>query len=59
LLVAAVGVSGCANYQPLEYRPTSEIRPGPGLFTGEEGAFYIYGDEKPVPKGDLPPRGDN
>ena len=59
LLVAAIGVSGCAEYEPLEYTPTSEIRPGPGLFTGEKGAFYIYGDDKPIPKDDLPPRGEN
>ena len=59
LLAGAIAVSGCANYEPLDYTPTSEMRPGRGLFTGEKGAFYLYGDEKPIPKDDLPPRGQN
>ena len=59
LFAVAIGIAGCANYEPLEYTPTSEMRPGPGLFIGEKGAFYIYGDEKPIPKDDLPPRGEN
>lgn len=55
LLVGAVGVFGCANYEPLEYTPASEIRPGPGLFTGNQGVFYIHGEEKPVARDDPPP----
>lgn len=59
LLAGAIGLAGCDSYEPLEVTPNSEMRPGPGLFTGERGAFYVVGDERPIPKDDLPPRGEN
>jgi len=37
-LCAALGGCGAA---PLDYHPAGEIRPGPGLFTGKEGAFVF------------------
>ncbi len=65
LLAGVIGLSGCADYEPLEYTPPGEIPPGRGLFTGEKGAFYLYGDKKqihgdkkPIPKDDPPPRGE-
>ncbi len=59
LLAGAIGLAGCDSYEPLEVTPNSEMRPGPGLFTGERGAFYLVGDERQIPKDDLPPRGEN
>jgi len=35
---------GCASRtEPFVYEPSNELKPGPGIFTGEEGAFTIYG----------------
>lgn len=59
ILAGVIGLSGCAKYEPLDYTPASEIPPGPGLFTGERGAFYPVGDKKPLPTDKLPPRGEN
>ena len=28
--------------EPFEYKTERELKPGPGLFSGEEGAFVIY-----------------
>jgi hypothetical protein len=36
-------VCACATPpEPYEYVPYNEIKPGPGLFTGEEGTLTIY-----------------
>jgi len=42
VLIAALG--GCADwtYKEFDYTPPDEIRPGPGLFTGETGSFEIF-----------------
>ena len=32
---------GCADGEDLEYRPTGESPPGPGIVTGEQGAVII------------------
>ena len=32
-------LGACAEIKPFEYRETDEIPEGPGLFTGDEGAF--------------------
>lgn len=40
LVVSTMGLlAACAEMRPLEYREISEIQAGPGLLSGEEGAF--------------------
>ncbi len=34
---------GCAAYQPYEYRNERETIQGPGLLSGEDGVFSVYG----------------
>ena len=51
--VALFLLIGCATPpQPFEYQPDNELKPGPGIFTGEEGAFSIYG--RPLAEPDEP-----
>jgi hypothetical protein len=51
LLTAAALIAvfaGCASSpQPLVYHDDRDEKPGPGLFSGENGGFVIYG-EPPV-----------
>ena len=47
MLAAALiaGLAGCATSpQPFDYHDDREEKPGPGLFSGEEGGFVIYGE---------------
>jgi hypothetical protein len=45
ILVAAIAVAGCAaSPQPFAYHDDRDEKPGPGLFSGEEGGFVIYGE---------------
>jgi hypothetical protein len=38
---------GCSGWQPLEGNSTAgEIPDGPGIFSGEDGKFVIYTQEK-------------
>lgn len=46
-LVAFGVFSGCAACKPYEYRNEREMIQGPGLFSGEDGVFTLYGREKP------------
>ena len=39
----ACALVACADVKPFEYTPGSEIPPGPGLFSGEDGEFVILG----------------
>ncbi len=49
-LIAAL--AGCASLpQPFVYHDDRDEKPGPGLFSGDEGGFVIYG-EPPVQKKD-------
>jgi hypothetical protein len=47
LMLGGVGLwvlAGCATPpQPFHYQPDNELKPGPGLFTGEAGVYTIYG----------------
>ncbi len=47
-LVAALGalllVTACAGVKPFEYTEIHEIQPGPGLLSGNDGEFVLYGD---------------
>lgn len=39
-----IEVAGCASTpQPFVYHDDRDEKPGPGLFSGEKGAFVIYG----------------
>ncbi len=40
----ALTLAACAGAKPFEYHPIHEIPEGPGLFTGEDGEWVIYGD---------------
>jgi hypothetical protein len=40
--------AGCATPpEPFDYQKSNELKPGPGIFTGDEGSYTIYG---PPPK---------
>jgi len=46
--VLALLVAGCATPQaPFDYQKSNELKPGRGIFTGQEGVYTIYG---PPPK---------
>lgn len=57
-VLLVLGITGCASTpQPFEYHDNRDEKPGPGLFSGEDGGYIIYGkptepntdvDEKPV-----------
>lgn len=39
----AISIVGCATRpEPFDYEPDNELKKGPGLFSGEKGAFTIY-----------------
>jgi hypothetical protein len=41
ILLASIG--GCSTApKPFDYQPDNELKKGPGLFSGEDGAFTIY-----------------
>ncbi|MEE8248452.1 MAG: hypothetical protein V3S87_14460 [Alphaproteobacteria bacterium] len=40
----ALALAACAGAKPFEYHPLDEIPEGPGLVTGEDGEWVIYGD---------------
>ncbi len=40
----ALLLAACAAAKPFAYHPIHEIPEGPGLFTGEDGEWVIYGD---------------
>jgi hypothetical protein len=44
--VLATLLIGCAQAKPFEYRSDTEIKEGPGLFSGEKGAFTVYSSKK-------------
>ena len=35
-------LSGCGG-EPFNYEPPNELKPGPGLFSGEDGEFNLIG----------------
>lgn len=41
-------LTACASSpEPFDYQKSNELKPGPGIFTGDEGSYTIYG---PPPK---------
>ena len=50
LFAAILTASACASSpEPFDYQPDNELKQGPGLLSGEEGAFTIY--RKPMEPG--------
>jgi hypothetical protein len=46
--VLLVGLNGCSTSpKPFEYETHRELKPGPGLFSGEDGYFKIYQQQHP------------
>jgi hypothetical protein len=42
-------IGACASSpEPFDYQQSNELKPGPGLLTGEEGVYTIYGPPPPV-----------
>lgn len=40
----------CSAMEPYEYESERDQKSGPGLFSGEKGAFTIYESTKPKPE---------
>ncbi len=41
--VVALALAACASAKPFDYQPTAdEIKPGGGLFSGDDGEFVIF-----------------
>ena len=50
-LAVSLLLAACASSpEPFEYEQNNELKPGPGLLTGEEGVYTIYGEPGPVEK---------
>lgn len=46
VMIAATLIAGCASSpQPFDYHDGRDEKPGPGLLSGEEGGFVIYGKD--------------
>ncbi len=44
-VLLVIGIAGCASTpQSFEYHDDRGEKPGPGLFSGEEGGFVVYGE---------------
>ena len=43
ILCLMLGLAGCAAApEPYTFKPDNELKPGPGLFSGQEGEFTIF-----------------
>lgn len=43
ILVMFVAINACATSpEPFTYHPDNELQKGPGLLSGEDGAFMLY-----------------
>jgi len=42
LFLTGLTLSGCGG-EPYTYVPDNELKPGPGLFSGEDGEFTLIG----------------
>lgn len=45
LLIIGLTLYGCGG-EPYTYEPENELKPGPGLFSGEDGEFTLIGSPK-------------
>jgi hypothetical protein len=41
LLLGGLALAACGG-EPFDYVPPDEMRPGPGVLSGEDGEFVIY-----------------
>ena len=41
MICLMIGLAGCAA-EPFKFKPDNELKPGPGVFSGEEGEFTIF-----------------
>ena len=64
-LAVSLLLAACASSpEPFEYEQNNELKPGPGLLTGEEGVYTIYGppppveEKQPVPEEEAPAKPD-
>ncbi len=46
LLAAAPLLAGCESDQEVELQEPDGMKPGPGLFSGEDGVFTIYTESR-------------
>lgn len=45
LLGLCLALGACATTpEPFDYRSSNDLKPGPGLFSGPDGRFTLYGD---------------
>ncbi len=45
VMVVMVGMAGCAaSPEPFDYHDHKDEKPGPGLFSGDEGGYVIFGE---------------
>jgi hypothetical protein len=44
-LIGCLLLYGCGG-EPFTYEPDNELKPGPGLFSGEDGEFNLIGSPK-------------
>ena len=51
-LAAMLLVAACADIRPFDPPVAGEMRPGPGLFSGPDGAFVILRRQVPQPSGE-------
>jgi hypothetical protein len=51
VLALTLLLNGCAAYEPYEYQNDRDMMQGPGLFSGEDGVFTIFGKkDRPSPE---------
>jgi hypothetical protein len=48
VLGALLVLGACAHSEPFAYESYNEVKPGPGVFTGEKGTWTIYRQEMPA-----------
>ena len=45
VVLVALGLAACGNVKRFDYEPVAdEIKQGAGLFSGDDGEFFIYGE---------------
>ncbi len=50
VVLVTLGLAACGKATPFDYVPEAdEMKPGSGLFSGEDGGFVIFGRSKTEP----------
>ncbi|MET4702316.1 hypothetical protein ABIE65_005371 [Constrictibacter sp. MBR-5] len=44
--LSAAALAACANVKPFDYAAPHEVKPGPGIFSGQDGEFVLLGKPK-------------